>query len=329
MHRPMHKTMTRVPLRSIAWLAATLVLGALSPPAVAADPTFPTGSRLGLIPPPGMLQSHDFAGFEDIEKNTAIVMVTLPAAAFEQLDKSMVPETLQKQGIAIDKREPFRAAAGKGFILSGTLASAKGRFRKWVLVAAVDDLTALVTVQRPDGDPTYPDQAVRDSLGSLAVRANVPDTERLSLLPFAVGDLAGFKIDDVVPERALMLVDKPAETGAQASAAGAAHMLIAVMPGGPEQAADRENFARATFEEIGGIRDVQLQDAGPLRIGNLPGYQTLAKAKETQSGGDIMVVQWLRFGTVGYMQMIGIARADAWPDALTRMRAVRDSIDQP
>jgi len=325
----MYGTMKTFPLRPIACLAAVLALVVLSLPAFATDPIFPTGSRLGLIPPTGMMQSHDFAGFEDADKKAAILIVALPAAAYEQLDKSMIPETLQKQGIAIDKREPFSAAAGKGFILSGTLASDKERYRKWVLVAAVADLTALVTVQRPERDQTYSDKAVRDSLASLAVRASVPDPERLGLLPFAVGDLAGFKIDDVVPGRALMLADKPAETGAEGSpAAAAAHFVIAVSPGGPEQAADRANFARVTFEGIGGISDVQIQDAEPLRVGNMPGYQTLAKAKDGQSGRDIMVVQWLRFGTGGYMQMIGVAPAAAWPDTFTRMRAVRDSVDQ-
>ena len=40
-----------------------------------------------------------------------------------------------------------------------------------------------------------------------------------------------------------------------------------------------------------------------------------------------MVVQWLRFGTAGFLQMIGIVRADVWPTEFTRLRAVRDSID--
>jgi hypothetical protein len=40
-----------------------------------------------------------------------------------------------------------------------------------------------------------------------------------------------------------------------------------------------------------------------------------------------MVVQWLRFGSGGYLQMVGIAHADAWTSVLARLRTVRDSID--
>jgi len=81
-----------------------------------------------------------------------------------------------------------------------------------------------------------------------------------------------------------------------------------------------------TFDQIGGIGEVRIQDAEPLRIEGQPGYETLAKAKDPR-GTDVMVVQWLRFGTGGYMQMIGIANADLWPGMLMRLRTIRDSVN--
>lgn len=296
-------------------------------PARAADPIYPTGSRLGLAPPPGMVQSRTFAGFVDIEKRAAIILAVLPAAAYDQLDKSMVPDAMQKEGVEVDKREPVVLGIGKGFILSGRQTTNQGRYRKWLMVVAAGDVTALVTVQVADQDQTYSDQAVRDALATLVLRGSVPDAERLSLLPFTVGDLAGFKIDDVLPGNALMLVDAAPDHPDGISEHDRTHVLIAAMAGGPAEATDRDSFARVTFDQIGGLKDVRVQDAEPLRIGGQPGYQTLAKAKEGQTDADITVVQWLRFGTGGFMQMIGIARTDLWPDAFTRLRTVRDSIE--
>ena len=40
-----------------------------------------------------------------------------------------------------------------------------------------------------------------------------------------------------------------------------------------------------------------------------------------------MVAQWLRFGGGSFLQMLGMAATDKWPDAQTRLRTVRDSID--
>jgi hypothetical protein len=283
-----------------------------------------------------MVQSKTFEGFEDPDKSAAILLAALPARAYAELEKSMVPEAMQKQGIDVDKREAITLGDNQGFILTGRQTTPQGRYRKWLLVAAAGDVTALVTVQVQDQNQTYTDKAIHDALATLVLRATVPDAEQLSLLPFTIEDLAGFRIDDVVPGNALMLADAPAgpsvgpgagSSNGEPDPARDTHFLIAAMAGGPDEAVDRDTFSRITFEKIGGIRDVRIQDAGPLRIGGQPGYQILANAKEGPNDADVKVVQWLRFGTGGFMQMIGIARTEVWPSVFTRLRTVRDGID--
>jgi len=319
-------------------LLATLFAAMLSAvPAPAADAVFPTGSRLGMVPPPGMVQSRTFMGFEDPQKNAAILFTTLPAKAYESLDKSMMPDAMKRDGVEVEKREPIQLGVGNGFLLSGTQTVNKARYRKWLLVALAGNMTALVTVQVPDPDAAYPDKVMRDTLATLAVRDSVPDAEQLSLMPFTLRDMAGFKIDETLPGRALTLVDRvpDADAGAKSDQAndqsndGAtlnARLFIAAISGGPAEPSDRSNFARTTFQQIVGVRDVHVQNAEPLRIGGQPGFETIAKAKEAHGDTDVMVVQWLRFGTAGFLQIVGIARADAWPSMHNRMRAVRDSI---
>lgn len=380
-----------------AGLAVLLLSLVVAMPSRAAEPAFPPGSRIGLVPPTGMVISDAFAGFADPEKNAAILIATLPAAAYSQLDKTLDTEELRKQGISLEKREPMRLDAGKGFLLTGRQVAGKERYRKWLLVLASGDITALVSVQVPESDTAYPNNIVRTALATLAVRQKVPEQEQLGLLPFTVGDLAGFRVDAVLPGRALVLSaaaaetpkdtskeseeapkepkeakdskeapkdtskeapkepkdakdskDGPKETSKEESKAPKeakdskeaakdsskeaaarsfdARLLIAAAPGGPAEADDRGSFARTSFAEIGGIRDVRITMSEPLRIGGQSGYQTMAEAKDTRSGADVMVVQWLRFGSGGFLQMTGIARADAWTSTLSRLRAVRDSV---
>ena len=305
-----------------------MALLVLMPPkgAAAADVIFPAGSRLGLVPPPGMVPSRTFQGFEEPGTKAAILLTTLPADAYEQLAKSMVPETMKKEGIEVERREAFELPAGRGFVLTGRQTIEKERYRKWLLIASADDLTALVNVQVPEQATNYSAEAVRAAFATLAVRAQIPEAEQLTLVPFRIGELAGFHVEDVLPGRAIVLVDPPSQTADGASATAKARMFISALPGGPGEAADRDNFARVAFGQIVGIKDVRLQDAGPLRIANQPGYQTLAKAKDAGTGIDVMVVQWLRFGSGGFLRMIGIARADVWPEMFGRLRAVRDGV---
>jgi hypothetical protein len=309
-------------------LAAALSMVAGIAETSAAEATFPTGSRLGLVPPAAMVESHAFKGFQDPSTNATILLTTLPAAAYEQFDKSMVPDAMKKQGITVERRAPIELAGGKGFVLSGRETADKQHFRKWMLIASVGDVTALVHFQVPEQDTTYSEQAVRAIFATLALRERVPDAEQLSLIPFKLGELAGFRIEEVVPGRGIVLVDLPSDQGASDSSATAkARLFIAAMPGGPNEPGERDNFARVVFSQISGVRDVQLQDGGPLRIGSQPGYQILAKAKDAGTGTDVMVVQWLRFGSGGFLRMIGVARADAWSEMFGRLRSVRDSVN--
>jgi hypothetical protein len=322
--------------------AAALALALLSSaplisasPARAGDPVFPTGSRLGLVPPSGMVASRNFVGFEDPEHHAAILLTTLPAPAYGEIDKSMSPENMKKDGIDVDRRDAIELGFGKGFVLSGRQTVNGAHLHKWLMAAPAKDFTALVTVETPADDKTYSDAAIRDALATLAQRDKVPDSERLSLLPFQIGDLAGFQVDDVLPGRAIVLVERADQATAGNAKSDAsqsesiplnARLFIAALPGVPD-AKDRDNFARVAFQQIAGITDIHLLDAEPLRISNLPGYETLATAKESRGDTPVKVVQWLRFGSSGMLQIVGIARADVWNDAFTRMRTLRDSIE--
>jgi hypothetical protein len=318
--------------KAAAGLATAIALMLPAAPVRAADPIFPPGSRIGLVPPAGMVTADAFFGFSDPNKDAAILIAALPAAAYSQIEKSMDTEALRKQGITLDKREPMQLSIGKAFLFTGWQVVDKARYRKWLLLAAASDLTALVTVQVPEHENAYSDPIVRAALATLAVRPTVPQAEELSLLPFAVGDLAGFKIDSVLPGRALVLSDVQGE-GPNDSAKEPserdlnARVLLAAMPGGPKEPDDRANFARLSFNEITGVRNVHITMSEPLRIGGQPGYQTMAEAKDARSGIDVMVVQWLRFGSGGFLQMTSVARSDNWIGVLARLRAIRDSVE--
>jgi hypothetical protein len=143
------------------------------------------------------------------------------------------------------------------------------------------------------------------------------------MLPFTLGDLAGFHVENVLPGRAVMLIDTP--DGVPTDNFDA-RMFVAAFDGGPSENDDHGQFARMTFGQIVGIKDVQITMSEPLRFGGQSGFQTTAQAKDMKTGDDIMVAQWLRFGTGGFLQMIGMAKAGGWTTALTRLRAVRDGI---
>src|SRR5215469_11635151 len=89
------------------WPFALLIAASISTLAGAgADSlTYPPGSRIGIVPPPGMHVSATFPGFEDPERGAAILMTAFPPQAYAELEKSDSSDALRRQGATLEKRE--------------------------------------------------------------------------------------------------------------------------------------------------------------------------------------------------------------------------------
>lgn len=306
-----------------------LVLLAWASSAPAADVVFPVGSRVGLVPPTGMTKSENFYGYEDRANQAAMIMVPLPPDAYAELERTISPDALKKQGLTLESREPMSLSTGKAFLVIGRQQLDKVWVRKLILVASLPVATVLVTTQFPETvRARYPDDVIRTALSSLTVRPTVPVEEQLALVPFKVGDLAGFKVAGIIPGRAIMLGEADDATPPAAAPGGIApHIMVALAPGGPAQTADRDHFARDVFATVPNLKGIRITGSESLRIASQQGHQIMATAQDATTGAELTVVQWLRFGGGAYLQLVGIAPPDLWREAYQRFRAVRDGIE--
>jgi hypothetical protein len=290
--------------------------------AFADEPQFPKGFRVGLVPPPGLAQSANFVGFEDPERKVAIALLEFPAQAYYGIEAMIFREKADLQ-IVVDHRELLPLASGVGVLVSGHVEVDGLRHRKWVLVISGPDVTAVVRVQAPDNTKeTYSDAAIRASLATVALRPP-PLDEQLSLLPFRLDELAGFRVMRVLPEGVIVLTDGPKDD----QAVGQPHLIAAVNAGGPDQPGDRATFAQRLLTATPGFVDMRLTGSEPMRIGGRPGHEVRAEARDPVSGAEVQMIQWLRFGSGGFMRIVGFATKDRWADAYPRFRAIRDGID--
>jgi hypothetical protein len=316
-----------------AGFALLFLIALLAAPASAADVIYPSGSRIGLVPPPGMRLSPSFPGFEDREHSVAILVTGLVAAAYAEFEKADSAEDLKRQGVAVEARETLTLPSGKALLVIGHDIEAPGEASKsaskssrtWLLVVSTPDLTGLVTARVPDAARTaYPDAAIRASLTSLVIRPEVPVNEQLGLLPFKMGELAGFKVGPIFPGRAIVLTDVP-NPGEKAPAPS---ITVSLLPGTAGEPAERDELARTIFRTIPNLKEVRITESQPLRLGGgQQAHELMATAKEAASGADVSVVQWLRFGAGASLHLVGVAPTAAWTQAYARFRSVRDGIE--
>jgi hypothetical protein len=307
--------------RVLGLLAAFL----LAVPAHAADPVFPVNSRVGLVAPAGFTPSNKFSGFENAAASAAILMVELPADAYADLEKAFTDEALKARGMTVQLREPLTFKDGHGFFVSGPQESGGQKRYDSVLIANAGGITSIVSVQMIEAShATITDAVVRETFKSLAIRKQIPESERLAVLPFKIGDLAKFRIVRSAREGVAILTDGPND---EVTAVEQPFVLIGVAPGAAPKPEERDAFARRVLGTAPGIKDIKVTRSEPLRIGQAQGYEIVADAKDSASGNEVTTVQWLRFGQSGYLQMFAIVRKAAWNDVFPRLRAIRDSIE--
>jgi len=310
-------------LNIIAAAILAIALG-LATPALAASPTFLPGSRVGLVPPEGMVPSRSFQGYEDASKGAMLFVTELGANTAEPVAKDFTAEALQAGGIEVESREDLELAGMHGHLVVAHQDVAGMRWRKWALVQTRGDITAIIVAMTPEAArEAYPDAVLRASLASLALRESVPDEEKFGLLPYRFGDLAGFRLVQAIPSGTAILTSGPSDATIATSQPFFMIDLAAKAP----VPAERESFARRRVASIGGLDQFHVLQSTPTRFGADLGHEIIAEGKDPKNGIELSLAQWLRFHAGGYMEMVGIARRDAWAEAFPRMRTLRDGVE--
>jgi len=309
----------QLPLALFAAIVAIWAALAGISSAANAEPVFPPGLRVGLEPPEGLVLSKRLPGFEDPDRQAVIAILDLPGPAYDDIERSVFSK--EQENLAGVQRESFPFVSGIGFLISGQSTVNGVVLHKWFLLASAygKNLTTLINVEVPDAAyPVYTDAVVRKMLASMTFRPP-PIAEQLGQLPFKFNEMAGFRVMQVNPGGGVILTDGPADDMAREP-----FMIISVGPGGPSDPGERPNFAREMLAAAP-LRDIAVTMSDNMRIGGSQGFEIRAQAKALD-GAPVAVVQWVRFGSSGFLRMIGVSRPDAWDALFTRFRAVRDGI---
>lgn len=303
---------------------AALLIFTLTPFSAAAEVVYPPGLRVGLEPPGDAKVSTRISGFDDLDRKVAIGILDLPGGAFSQIEGSMFGAN--QSGLQDVKREAFPFENGMAFLLSGRAQQDGVTLHKWFFLATtsvgskVQNLTALINVEVPESARAiYTDEVIRKALSTVTFRP-MPVQEQLGLLPFKLGDMAGFRVVQVLQEGGVILIDGPGDDVNRQP-----YMIVSVGRGSPSEPDARARFARDLIASAP-VRDLSVQSAEPMRVGGFPGHEIRATAKSL-NGETISLVQWLRFGSGGFMRVIGVAGTDQWDTLFPRFRAVRDGVE--
>ena len=302
-------------------LFAVALFAVAASPAFAADPVFPPGARVGMVPLVGLVRAKSFIGFETEDQGVKVVVADLPAEAYGEVANAFKANPGGTGGI---KPESIETAAGLGYYTVENARDASGSVRRYSMIVPGNTFSGYIAVQVPENaSKIYTDDAVRQMFASTVVRKEVPLDEQLGLLPFKISDLGDFKnVRTLAPGAAVVVADGDETTGFE-SAPFMIIGLIGTMPATPE---DRGRFAQQIATTIPGVRDGRITMSEPIRIDGQAGYETRIEATSGKDNTPVTIVQWLRFGSQSSLRVIGSSPRDQWAKAFPRFRAVRDGI---
>lgn len=292
--------------------------------AMAAEPVFPTASRIGLVPPSGMTPSKRFSGFENDGKAAAITFAEMPPEAFGQLSAGMTQEALKRQGLDVTAREELTLGARTGLLISGTMTRPVPG-RKWILAVKDNDLTAFIVAYVQGGPDGYSEDEMRDALKSVALRDPVSLDDQIAALPFRVGDRAGFRVVRVLAGNSLLLTEGPKDT---VTAAEQPMVILGTSLTPPPPAGERrEQFAKLALNSTANLKDIRIERSESFRLRGQEWHEIVAKATHAKSDEPIVVMQTIRFEPARYLRVVGTTREESRDRLLPRFRTVIDSVE--
>jgi len=289
--------------------------------AQAADPVFPPGARVGMVPLVGLVRAKTFIGFETEDQDVKVVVADLPPDAYNEVVNAF---KANPGGVGGVKSESLETGAGLGYYTVETAKAGATNVRRYSMILPGMGFSGYIAVQVPENAwKIYSDDAVRQMFASAVVRKEVPADEQLGLLPFKVSDLAQFKnVRTLAPGAAIIVADGDEATGFETSP----FMIVGIIGQTAATPEDRGRFAAQIVSSIPGVRDGRITMSEPVRIDGQPGFETRIDAVSGKDNTPVTIVQWLRFGGQSSLRIIGSSPRDDWSKAFTRFRAVRDGI---
>jgi len=308
----------RIPA-ALAMLAGLAVPGA----SWASEVIFPPGSRIGLAPPANMDVSQRFTGFESRGRNAVITAVEMPPEAFRDLSAGLTADNLKKQGLTMKSRETFKVSGGDAVLVEGEQGGGPAPVRKWLLVVEDPTMTAFLVGQKLNTGEESADREMREALRTVVIREPRSLDEQLSALPFRLGDMAGFRAVRVMAGNSVLLTDGPHDTIRDVEQP----VLVVAQSASALPRDQRDAFARTALRSNNTLKDLTIERAQSFRQRGADWHEIVAKATDAASGRAVVVTQALRFAPDHYVRVLGMVRAEARDETLSRFRAVSDAIE--
>src|SRR5262249_12631703 len=140
-------------------------------PALAADPVFPPGLRLGMVPLIGLGKAKTFPGFESEDQNVKVLITELPPDAYGEVANALKPNPGPAARV---KPEPIETPAGLAYYTTEPGKTGATTVKRYSMIVPGKGFSGYVAVQIPENaTKIYSDDAIRQMFATAVTRTEV------------------------------------------------------------------------------------------------------------------------------------------------------------
>jgi len=287
-----------------------------------ARPQQAPASRVVVDVPDGYKPARLFTGFINEAAGVSLVILEMPAVAYEQLANGLTPDALAAKGIAkaeagkLGRREPY-------LYMRGEQASAQGPVAKFLVAFTNKKVAALVTanVQKAaleNGAVKVAD--IEHILESAFIAAAAPPAREVYRLGYLGPFLPAGKILGTTGAYTLDGKFEPAKPGERRA-------LLLVAPSlDLRPVTDADGQAEALFGGLPGLVDSKVLDRRRITIAELPAVEIVGTAIDKDGGRQVSLYQVLVLPPGGgYYRLLGQVPSEDAPRLMPELRKIAES----
>lgn len=307
-------------------LIPLLALLVLAPPALAGGEWKTVrDTNIRLRVPDGFAIATNVKGFQSIELQSTVMVEYIPGRGdLTAVRIGFTRERLAARGWTLLSKKDVSMAGGDGMLIHLEIPQGGALYRKWISLFPERGQNRVVSVHGvyPKSREAKIGEALKESVLSAGF-ADQAETVRTKALPFTL---------------------KPAKPLAHAKDHGPAKIytedgrfplpgrdhlfLIAAPSTSTIGVSDRKGYAEKRVKEIESTKEVKVTKVGAVEIDGLPGFEVLARGKDTRTGESIFIYGVILYEDVQYYVIAGLVKLSRKSRALSLFRKSAETFER-
>jgi hypothetical protein len=274
------------------------------------------GSRVVVNPPTGFSPARQFAGFENVEAQSSIMVTELPGPA-AVMQRGMTKAALASRGMTLVESSSASVDGEDGLLLHVRQTTTSGEFLKWMLIAGDKARTVMIVGTYPAASETTVGDAIKASLLGARLGATAIAPDPFEGLGFRVTPTTRLKVAGRVGDLLTLT-----ETGSMAPSRPDAALYFVGHSFANVAINDLRTFSESRLNQTTRTRGITAVKGQRTQLNGLDAYELEADANDARTGRPVRIYQVIAPDQAGYFIVQGFVSPARAAEMVAEFRAL-------